>query len=128
MIAIKTFFLQKNSCMGFYRQQLEIIKETEKAVLVSCFIESRRYEQWVPKSCIIDEWEKDTSNFGYHDYLVDTYHKAYEQQLIENYTIKSGMNRYRGDNFIHQMTTKQLQEALEKHEVKFMTRSEWNTR
>lgn len=128
MTAIKTWFLEKNDCKGFYQQKLEIVKETDKAVLIRCFIDSYKFEQWVPKSCIIDEWEKDTSNFGYHDYLVDTYHKAYEQQLIENYTIKSGMNRYRGDNFVHQMTTKQLTEALKKYNVQFMTRSEWNAR
>lgn len=113
MIAIKTFFLQKNSCMGFYRQQLEIIKETEKAVLIRCFLDNDKFEQWVPKSVLIDEWEKDTSNFGYRNYLLDISCKHTDK--LQGY-------------YLPKMTTKQLQEALEKHEVKFMTRSEWNTR
>lgn len=128
MTAIKNWFLEKNNCKGFYGKQLEIIRETEKAVLIRCFIDGTQFEQWVPKSCIINEWEKDTSNFGYHDYLVDVYHKAYEAQQIENYTIKSGYNRYRADNFVHQLTTKQLTEDLTKYGVQFMSKSEWIAR
>lgn len=128
MKAIKTWFLQKNEIMGFYGNELRIAKETEKAVLVETFINGRKYTQWVPKTCMIDEWEKDTSNFGYHDYLVETYHKAYEDQRIKNFTINSGYNRYRGDNFIHQLTTKELMESLDRYNIDYMTRKEWNAR
>lgn len=128
MIAIKNWFLIKNNLRGLRGVELKLEKETDKAVLVSFTINGRHDKQWLPKSVIIDEWEKDTSNFGYHDYLVDVYHKAYNDGIIENYTIKSGRNVYRGDNFIHQWTTKELENSLEKKGVKYMIRKEWNER
>lgn len=127
-MAIKTWFLQKNGINGFYGRPLETVKETAKAVLVAVTINDRRYEQWVPKSCIVDEWEKDTTGFGYHTYLCDVYHKAYDEGIIHNHTIKSGRNVYRGDNFIHQWTNKELAAALTKMNIPYMDRETWNNR
>ena len=128
MIAIKNWFLEKNHLRGLRGVELNLEKETDKAVLVSFTIDGTKDKQWIPKSVIIDEWEKDTSSFGYHDYLVDVYHKAYDEGIIENYTIKSGRNVYRGDNFIYQWTTKELETSLKKHGVNYMSRKEWNER
>ena len=128
MIAIKNWFLEKNNLRGLRGRELTVEKETEKAILVSYTIDGTHDTQWLPKSVIIDEWEKDTSNFGYHKYLEDTYHKAYDEGLIENYTIKSGRNVYRGDNFIYQLKTKELEKALTNHGIKYMSREEWNER
>lgn len=128
MIAIKNWFLEKNHLRGLRGVELNLEKEIDKAVLVSFTIDGTKDKQWIPKSVIIDEWEKDTSSFGYHDYLVDVYHKAYNEGIIENYTIKSGRNVYRGDNFIHQWTTKELETSLKKHGVNYMSRKEWNER
>lgn len=129
MVAIKNWFLEKNNLMGFRGKELVIKKETEKAVLVICTIDRFTYEEWIPKSVIINEWEKDTSNFGYHNYLESLCHKAYEEgKLFEKGIIKSGQNRYRKDSFLHQETTKSLQSLLDKYNVPHMNRSEWNNR
>ena len=128
MIAIKNWFLFKNDLNWMRRFTLEVRKETEKAVLVgitdrtvSMYTESH----WVPKSCLIDEWEKDTSGFAYHRYLEDKIHEAYDLGIIENKTIVSGRNTYRGDAFVHQQTTKELIWLLNKYEIEFMERKEW---
>ena len=129
MIAVKNWFLEKNNMTYLRGMELVQEKETAKAILVS--FETKRFKTetvWIPKSVIIDEWEKDTSNFGYHDYLVNVYHKAYEEGKFENFTIKSGRNEYRGDNFVHQWTTKKLIEKLEENKIDFMRRKEWNER
>lgn len=131
MVAIKSWYLDKKEIKGFYNKELKIEKETNKAVLVGCFINGRKYTEWVPKSCLTDEWEKDTSNFGYHDYLVGVYRKAYENGMFgEIKVIRTGRNRnvYRGDAFIHQCTTKELTKKLSDRNVEFMNRKEWNER
>ena len=132
MIAVKNWFLEKNHLRGWHGKEITIVKETEKAVLAKATFQNGfrtiTSENWIPKSCIIDEWEKDTSNFGYKEYLESIYHKAYESGMIENFTIKSGRNTYRGDNFIHQMKTKEIIDALSKRNIQFMTREEWNNR
>ena len=129
MVAIKNWFLEKNNLRGLRNANLTIKKETEKAVLLICdFGDLSLTEQWIPKSVIIDEWEKDTSPLGYHEYLVNTYHKAYDNKKIENFIIKSGRNIYRGDNFIHQLTTKELIKSLKNHEIDFFTFEEWKKR
>jgi len=129
MVAIKNWFLEKNHMSGFRGNDLEVVRETEKAVLVRCFIDMCKFEEWIPKSVIIDEWEKDTSNFGYHDYLVETAHKAYDNNnLFDKGYIKSGRNTYRADNFLHQESTKDLLILLDKYNVKYMNRKEWNNR
>lgn len=129
MIAIKNWFLRKNRLWGFYKKEIEQVRETEKAILVKVkFEDGHLSESWIPKSVIIDEWEKDTSPLGYHDYLVDIYHKAYDDQQIENYTIKSGRNCYRGDNFVHQQSTKKLVKDLQSYGIDFMSFDEWKSR
>lgn len=129
MIAIKNWFLEKNRMTGCRGAELTIKKETEKAVLVTFQIDRHTFEEWIPKSVIIDEWEKDTSNFGYHEYLEKLCHKAYEEgNLFEKGTFKSGRNVYRNDNFLYQETTKSLLALLDKYNVPYMTRTEWNNR
>lgn len=134
MVAIKNWFLEKNNLTNLRGKELTIKRETEKAVLVSCKINgfsqfSKTFEQWIPKSVIIDEWEKDVSNFGYHDYLEGLCHKAYEEgKLFEKGIIKSGRNRYTRDSFLHQETTKALQSLLDEYNVPYMNRTEWNNR
>lgn len=129
MTAIKNWFLEKNKLKGFYGRELTIKRETAKAVLIICKINRTTYEEWIPKSVIIDEWEKDTSNFGYHEYLEKLCHKAYEEgKLFKQGTFKSGRNTYRNDNFLHQNTTKELLSILEKYNVPYMSRIEWNNR
>lgn len=131
MIAVKNWFLQKNNLDWMRNWTLEIRKETEKAVMVGVTDRTVTFYTenfWIPKSVIIDEWEKDTSNFAYHRYLEDVYHKAYDDEIIPNKTIKSGRNTYRGDAFIHQLTTKGLIEELQYFKVEFMDRKTWNNR
>ena len=132
MIAIKNWFLVKNHLAGFRNKELEVVKETEKAMLLRTYVtdgfRKDMIQEWFPKSVIIDEWEKDTSNFGYHDYLVEIYHKAYNEGIIENTTIKSGRNVYRGDNFVHQWRTAELVKELTARNIPFMNREEWNNR
>ena len=129
MIAIKNWFMEKNNLRGLRNANLTIKKETKKAVLLICdFGDLSLTEQWIPKSVIIDEWEKDTSGFGYHKYLENVYHKAYDNKEIENFTIKSGRNIYRGDNFIHQLTNKELIKRLENYNITFMSFEDWKNR
>ena len=134
MVAIKNWFLEKNNLRGLRGLELTVKKETEKAVLVTYILQSEHFgksveEQWVPKSALTNEWEKDTSNFGYHDYLETLCHRAYEAgNLFEQGTIKSGRNSYRRDNFLHQETTKSLLALLDRYNVPYMTRAEWNNR
>ena len=111
MIAIKNWFLEKNKMKGFYGKELEVIKETAKAALIRTWIDGERFEEWVPKSVIIDCWEKDTSNFGYHDSLVNVYKKNVDK-----------------DQYIHVYTTKKLVEVLERNNISFMNRADWNNR
>lgn len=110
MTAIKNWFLEKNECKGFYGKEIWIIKETAKAALVNVNMGSFIDQMWIPKSCIINEWEKDTSNFGYHEYLSETYRKASDYE------------------YAHQLTTKQLIEFLNKNGTSYMNRQEWNNR
>ena len=128
MIAIKNWFIVKNSLSGYRNRPLEIKKETEKAVLITTTnIYGDKLEHWFPKSVLTDEWEKDTSNFGYHSYLVETYRKAFAEEN-KGKVIKSGYNTYRWDAFTHQLTTKELINTLTTHDKPFMTRDEWNNR
>lgn len=128
MTGIKVWFLEKNQCRGFYGKELTTVRETAKAVLVRANIDGRNFEQWVPKSCLTEGWEKITSNFGYHDYLVDVITKAYEDGRIENKTFKSGRNIYDQTSFLHQNTTKSLILIAEKYNINYMNREEWNNR
>lgn len=127
-IAIKNWFLFKNDLNWMRNYTLEIVKETEKAVLLRVNDKTLSFyneQYWVPKSCLIEEWEKDTSGFAYHEYLENLYHAAYEQGIIENRTIKSGRNTYRGDAFIHKETTKGLQKCLEYYGIEYMDKKTW---
>ena len=110
-VAVKRWFLEKNGLNGLYEKKLTVVRETEKAYNVSYRINGRSYNSWIPKSVVIDEWEKDTSNFGYHSYLVNTY-----------------QNVYGTDNYVHQLTTKELTEALNKSGIEFLSRNDWNNR
>ena len=133
-VKIKSWLYRKNGWNGRVITALpnRIVKETDKAVLVE-FQFNKIWDNgmWVPKSCLIDEWEpipKDTSNFGYHNYLEGVYHRAYADGIIPNYTIKSGPNHYPGDAFVHQLKTVELKKALKKYSVSYMSREEWNNR
>ena len=131
MIAIKNWFLEKNNLNWMRNWELEMVRETEKAILVRVkdrTVSLHTEQHWIPKSCLIESWELDTSNFGYHRYLEDVYHRAYDRGEIENKTITSGRNTYRGDAFIHQLTTKSLQANLEIYGIEYMSRDEWNHR
>lgn len=129
-MAIKTWFLNKNNLNGFYGKELATVKETAKAVLVRTTINGRTHDAWVPKSCIIDEWEKDTSNFGYHDYLVKTLNESYKTGVLRkcNTTFKSGRNIYDMTSFTHQMKTVELITVLEENGIAFLNRTDWNNR
>lgn len=130
MIAIKNWFMAKNNLEWLRNYTLEMVKETEKAMLVRLkdrtIMTNEQY--WIPKSCIIEKWEKDTSNFAYHRYLEDCIHRAYDAGELDWKPIKSGRNVYRGDAFVHQNTTKGLINLLEKEGIKYMNREEWNNR
>lgn len=133
MIAIKNWFLEKNHLTGLRGATLTKVKETEKAMLISYTLVNglRTYhcEEWIPKSVIIDEWEKVTSNFGYHEYLEDIAHKAYrDSKLFEKRTTKSGRNTYEGDAFFHQLKTTELIDMLNRYNIEYMNREEWNNR
>lgn len=138
MVAIKNWFLEKNNYQYLREKELGIEKETEKAVQIYYTSGNLKVLFWIPKSVVIDEWEelpkvkikKDISNFGYHDYLVDVFRKAYRNnELYEQHTIRGGgYNVYSGDAFIHQWKTKELIATLDKYNVKYMNRTEWNNR
>lgn len=125
-IAIKNWFLEKNNIYYLRGRDLNVIKETLKAVLVEC--KATKDQIWIPKSCIVDEWEKETSPLAYHTYLVDTYRDAYKLQLIPNYTISNGYNSYSGDAFIHQESNKSLAKLLDKYNVEYMSYNDWRNR
>lgn len=127
MTAVKNWFLEKNNLEHMYGKKLTIEKETDKAVLIRYKLNVTEFTQWIPKCCLCDEWEqkKKNINFAYHDYLVNKYHEAYDNQIIDNSIIRSGRNRYRGDNFIHQNTTKELIKALNSYGIEFMTKAEF---
>lgn len=129
MVAIKDWYLKKNNILHIKGWNLDIVKETEKACLISHkFDENSEITWWIPKSVIIDKWEiekKDTSNFAYHNYLVDIYYKAYDENKIENYTWNNGYNKYNGKSFIHQETTKKIKEILDKNNVVYMSKQDW---
>lgn len=126
MIAIRNWFLEKNMMKGFYGKEIIVKRETEKAVLVT--VKGFSSEYWIPKSCLCEAWEKQTSPFDYHKYLEDLYHEAYRNGTIENYTIKSGRNTYTGDAFIHQLTNKDLQWTLNSYNIKYLTYEEFKNR
>ena len=131
MIAIKNWFMEKNDYTWMRNWKWEQVKETEKAICIRVTDKTVSFcteTYWIPKSCIIEKWEKDTSNFAYHRYLEDTYHRAYDAGIIPNKTFKSGRNTYRGDAFIHQLTTKSLIKNLEFYNIEFMDRKTWNNR
>ena len=68
MVAIKDWYLKKNNILHIKGWSLDIVKETEKACLISHkFDGNSEVTWWIPKSVIIDKWEvekKDTSNFA----------------------------------------------------------------
>lgn len=129
MIAIKNWFLEKNNMTALRGLELTIVKETEKAVLIKYTVRTgTTYTDWIPKSCLTDEWEKDTSNFGYHDYLVNTLNEAYKDGRLENKTFTSGRNVYDQTSFTHQLKTEDLIWTLNHFEIEYMNRKEWNNR
>ena len=136
MIAVKNWFIEKNQIESIRNKELTVKRETEKAILVSWKVkkhsswgdENYTFEQWIPKSCLTDKWEKDTSNFGYHDYLVEVVNQAYRDGRLENKTFTSGRNIYDQTSFTHQSTTKELVNFLQKKNIEFMNRKEWNER
>lgn len=129
MVAVKNWFMEKNSLRGLRNATLRIERETEKACLVKCFwSDGAPTEHWIPKSCICDEWEKETSPFAYHEYLVGIYHEAYKKGIIENHKIVSGRNVYEGDAFAHQSKSKDLADYFKRKGIEFMGFQEWKKR
>ena len=107
-IAIKKWFLRKQgfSTEGIKQMMnadLHISKETEKAVFI------KEYEMWIPKSCLIDEWETTKDAYDYHDYLVEVVKNNTEQKFT----------------FVHQMTTKEIIKLLNLHNIEYMKKEEY---
>ena len=139
--AVKNWFLEKQGFIPEVIEELqkritfETLKETEKAVFVKYRYDGfgnendKRYENegeiWIPKSVCIDRWEKVVSPFVYHDYLVDL---VRDNGCMGNKPIDSGYKLYRADAFVHQYKTKELQQILEKCNVKYMSFTEWKNR
>lgn len=111
MIAIKNWFLEKNGLNGIHGVDLTIVAETNKAVRCSYKINNRLYNDWFPKSVIIEEWEKDTSDFGYHKYLVEKVNEHF------------GYNQFR-----HQMTNEDLKRWLDSENVQYYNKKQWKER
>lgn len=133
MKAIKNWFLEKEGygikrIKEMQKAGYEVIKETEKALLVRWNDTGNKL--WVPKSCLIDEWETKFSpkaiGGAYHEYLEITAKKAYdENKLFEKFTIKSGRNCYKGCAFMHQWTTKELVKVLDDYKIEYMSKKEF---
>lgn len=134
--AIKNWFLEKQgfsigSILELKRNGFEIQKETEKAVLIRYSIwDTKKSEMWIPKSCMIDEWETKFSPKAigkqYHGYLVETAKVAYyEGNLGKQSTFTSGRNVYDGVSFIHQNTTADMMKILDYYNVKYMSKKEF---
>ncbi len=136
-VAIKNWFLEKQ---GFGYEAIQMLKksgvtvrkETAKAVLVSYRLEGcwNSDSMWVPKSCLIDEWENTYSpkaiGGAYHEYLVTVTREAYKAgKLWTQRTFRSGRNQYNGASFVHQETTKELMETLNKYGVEYMAKDEF---
>lgn len=135
MKAIKNWFLEKQgySVDGIKQIQangIDVIKETEKAVLVRTRIADYVEQMWIPKSCLCEEWEHKFSpkavGSAYHGYLVGMYRQEYRAgHLFEQRTFKSGRNVYDGASFAHQRTSKEIAEILDDFGIKFMSKKEF---
>lgn len=124
--AIKNWWLLKNGYNYMrYIKDLGVKKETEKAVLIFYKTELGEWTAWVPKSVLCDEWENDP--YAYRAYLEATYHRAYKEQYIKNFVIRSSMRGafYAGDQFVGQWKTKELVDELTKKNIPFMTKKEF---
>lgn len=135
-MAIKNWYLEKEgfaiaSILELKRNGYEVVKETEKAVLIHYHLwDNKTLERWIPKSCIIDEWETKFSPKAiggeYHAYLVKTVQMAYHSgNLGEKSTFTSGRNVYNRVSFRHQWKTADLIEELKEYGVPFMTKEEF---
>lgn len=137
MKAIKNWFLEKEgfaieSIKDIQKNGFEIVKETEKAVMIRYQLSwsTKSYTMWIPKSCMIDEWETKYSpkaiGSAYHAYLVNTARDAYNKgNLGEKHTFTSGRNVYSRVSFIHQWTTKDLIDELSNFGISFMNKAEF---
>lgn len=125
--AIKRWFLDKNDIRNEKIFNNSYIKrETDKAILIEIHYKYSTKEMWIPKSVIIDYWEKDVSPFAYHDYLVGVARKAYDEgKLFKKHIIKSGRNVYAGDSFLHQKTSKELKSLLDEYNVTYLDYKDW---
>lgn len=125
--AIKNWWLLKTNGYNYLRyvKDLVVKRETEKAVLISFNGEYGEWTAWVPKSVLCDEWENDP--YAYHAYLEATYHKAYKEQYIKNFSIRSSRRGvfYPGDEFIGQWKTNELVKELNKKNIPFMSKNEF---
>lgn len=134
-VAIKNWFLEKQgfaigSIKELQKNGIEIAKETERAVLINYKLFTYSDQMWVPKSCLTDEWEHKYSpkavGSEYHSYLVGVARDAYYKgNLGKQGTFKSGRNVYDYASFIHQDTTKELMEILNKYKVEYMIKAEF---
>lgn len=134
--AIKNWFLEKQgfsigSIKELQKNGFEVARETEKAVLINYRIwDAKLMQMWIPKSCMIDEWETKFSpkaiGSAYHTYLVNLNKDEYRKgNLGEPYTFTSGRNRYDGASFRQQWTTKELMAKLDEFGIKYMTKAEF---
>ena len=131
-VCIKNWFIEKNGLNFLRGRKLTVIKETAKAVQIEYKIDLGMRilndTKWIPKSVIVNEWEKEVSPLAYHTYLVDTYRRAYADGKIPNYTIKSGRNTYTGDSFIHQWKSTEIKKSLKDYGIEFYEFQEWANR
>ena len=124
-IAVQKWFLREHGMSSegikmMMEKELIISRETEKAVLI------KGYEMWIPKSCLIDEWETKKDAYDYHDYLVEVVKNEYDKgNLGEKQTISNGYNTYSRFAFIHQKSTKEIINILNKYNIKCLTKDEY---
>ena len=134
--AIKTWFLEReidhNTLdvyqVRFYKDlfsKAEIVKETEKAILVKC-----RYPfdegYWIPKSVLIENWEEPSKrmiNLAYHTYLwetADTLLKADELSFSLGMETKEKTKKY-----IFMAKTKDLETSLKKNKIAYLKKADF---
>ena len=134
--AIKTWFLEReidhNTLdvyqVRFYKDlfsKAEIVKETEKAILVKC-----RYPfdegYWIPKSVLIENWEEPSKrmiNLAYHTYLWET---ADALLKADELSFSLGMEtKEKTKKYIFMAKTKDLETSLKKNKIAYLKKADF---
>ena len=134
--AIKTWFLENeidhNTLdvyqMRFYKDlfsKAEIVKETEKAILVKC-----RYPfdegYWIPKSVLIENWEEPSKrmiNLAYHTYLWET---ADALLKADELSFSLGMEtKEKTKKYIFMAKTKDLETSLKRNKISYLKKADF---